>query len=166
MPTRTSVCLAVLLFVAPAIAWSAEFSETLKSFVLGEQAEASTLSANEHLGRKDDACMQCHNGSSARGIAVKSAGSPMHFIGHTSVDHPVGMSYAASALRDPGSYVPPAMLDHRIELSDGRVGCVSCHQSPAATRHSIKQVKADSEVCSSGGSLTIQNGLCLSCHRM
>jgi hypothetical protein len=122
--------------------------------------------------------MACHDGSGGQRVALKHAESPMRFRGNHNVDHPVGMDYASYAYRDPVVYVLPQQLDERILLEDGKVTCLSCHETK--TREQVEQdylievrhardAGDDQQVCTATDRLTTgthQTALCLACHAM
>lgn len=66
-------------------------------------------------------CMECH---AARGdVAV----TPGFVVRHGSQNHPVGRRYADAERY--GGYRPEIMLSKKINLPNGMVSCVSCHET-------------------------------------
>ena len=92
-------------------------------------------------------CMTCHE-LLAGDLQVRVSGRVMRHDGNR-VNHPVGLRYADSVSF--GGYRPAARLQRAIQLPDGKLSCISCHQG-YSERH---------------GGLVIDNAedqLCFSCH--
>ena len=66
-------------------------------------------------------CMECHD---SRGDVAVDANL---ITRHGSQNHPVGRNYAEAERY--GSYKPAAMLSQKIHLPNGKVSCVSCHET-------------------------------------
>lgn len=167
----TGLCSAVLLLGASHAAHAGGFSDAFKNFVLGSEANAGTLPAVQlPASSLSRTCMQCHNGSGGPHINMKPAGTPMQFSG-TSIDHPVGMDYNQYAYKRPESYVLPMRMDARILFEDGKVTCVSCHQTetrPVALS-STGVTGATPRRCNVGTGYTTGSSrtrLCMGCHTM
>ena len=116
-------------------------------------SESSSLSEFDPLSAR---CLGCHDGTIGRDVG-RAVGLAQLNIGQA-VGHPIGVEYEASLrtrqqsrrfsnLRD------RALLDERIRLFDGKVGCGSCH-NPYADNPSFLVIEPR------GGQL------CLSCHDM
>jgi predicted CXXCH cytochrome family protein len=94
-------------------------------------------------------CMTCHELLTGD-PQVSVNGRVMQHDG-TQVSHPVGMRYADSVSF--GGYRPVTGLQRAIQLPDGKVSCISCHQG-YSERH---------------GGLVVENvgdQLCFSCHAL
>jgi len=95
-------------------------------------------------------CLACHGGnlSGDAAVSIGRAGILRHSSGNA--PHPIGRSYR-NASRN-GGFRPEAQLAQRnIQLSDGKISCISCHQAYGKNH----------------GKLTTSNdrsALCLSCH--
>ena len=166
-----SICSAALLLGASHAAHAGGFSDAFKNFVLGSEANAGTLSAVQlPAASLSRTCMQCHNGSTGPRINMKHVGAPMQFRG-VSIDHPVGMDYGQYAAKRPESYVMPTRMDARILLEDGKVTCVSCHQteSEPVAQSGVAQTRTSSQLCNVGAGYTTGHNrtrLCVGCHSM
>lgn len=176
-----SITLLVLILFSQSVS-AAGLASRIKTWLLAPptKAAAGMGQVTQHDVTTEQ-CMQCHNGSHGRQITTKGADEPMQFnsVGKQ-VNHPVGMDYQTYAGRKPGSYVHPAMLNPRVRLVNGQVGCVSCHQSRPtqlamagspiqsdALQQPLAQV--DTNQCQSTGQLTTgpdKNDLCAACHTM
>lgn len=104
-------------------------------------------------GVKTGLCMSCHDGtiasaSQAHTVASGDARRPFQSM-DMSASHPVGGDYMAAVRRDPDSYNDPVM-NSRIVLEDGKVGCISCHAT-----HDMSSVSASN----------VRHEVCLECHR-
>jgi len=156
-----------LACIAPASA--AGFADRFRSFVLGAEAQAGARQPG--LDSSSQACLQCHDGSRAAHVSVRTAGSPMPIRGSQTLNHPVGMIYDLSAARSPQDYQPRNTLPSRVRLVDGQVSCVSCHETRtdftlAAAGDQLPQL-ASSSSCTATKQLTMgrrDRDLCLSCH--
>ncbi|WJW76612.1 hypothetical protein QVG61_05850 [Thiohalobacter sp. IOR34] len=162
-----------MMFSLVGNAMAGGFADAFRDFVLGSPAEASVLAAQDQLSRASQArhCMQCHDGSSATAITIKDADSPMQIRGHRTLDHPVGMSYARHARRNPAVYVAPGKLDPRIRLENGTVTCISCHRTRDAghTTQVSDRSPSSANNCTASADLTTgpePGRLCIACHAM
>lgn len=103
-------------------------------------------------------CMSCHNGV----IASSTLGSAHAMLGDVRAgfdlpegvpqrDHPIGVPYPTTR-RD---YHPAAMLaaDGVVQLPEGRVECISCHDPHGAGGHPAMLVMSNR-----------RSALCLACH--
>lgn len=88
-------------------------------------------------------CMECH---SNRGDVMVDSNM---IVRHGSQNHPVGSSYAEAERY--GGYKPASRLPKRIQLPNGMVSCVSCHET---------FTKNHGKVITTGNTTT----LCFECH--
>ena len=87
------------------------------------------------------ACLSCHDGSLASGVIHGARqGLPLDLR----AGHPVGLAYRVGR---GGSLRPPASVDHRIRLPDGRVGCGSCHSPYSGERFMLVVPNDGSRLC-------------------
>lgn len=112
--------------------------------------EKSRLDYIDELSIK---CLNCHEASIAGDVMIQPVGrgdfSHKPSIGLT---HPIGTDYFDLSSEYMGAYVQPELLDERIRLFDGKVGCGTCH-NPYSKKHFQL-------VMSNEGSK-----LCFACHR-
>lgn len=98
-------------------------------------------------------CVSCHDGLRASDVSVNyrnsSGGSRTggHFSGK---DHPIGMEYASYASFGRG-YKPVTMLNPKMLLVKGKVGCLTCHNPLNPEKSHL--VMSD-----------YRSALCLTCH--
>lgn len=120
------------------------------------------------LDYESQQCMRCHDGTSGHGIVLRENGSAITYDDqHRTTNHSIGMNYIKSFRNDSRHYVSPASLNPKVQLIDGKVGCVSCH------------VQKNRELASNSGSFTVDTncsvdteatekafngGLCNQCH--
>lgn len=88
-------------------------------------------------------CMECH---ATRGDVLVD---PSMVVRHGSQNHPVGRNYAAAELE--GGYTKAALLPKNIQLPNGMVSCVSCHET---------YTRSHGKVITTGNITT----LCFECH--
>lgn len=162
---------------------AAKYSDAFKEFILGVDQQGG-MEALKPVAKLPDmsrsiTCMECHDGSQARGVSLKHSETPMKFTGHGSVNHPVGMKYDYYAKNNPVVFVSLERLDKRIILEDGEVTCISCHalkntlsdESDNFIKTSVfpREEYATSYCTANNKKLTTESNittLCLSCHAM
>ena len=95
-------------------------------------------------------CIECHTDRIA---SIDSAGSGT--LQHSSgrLNHPVGIEYERVASRKSHLFIPKSMLREEIKLSDGKIGCGTCHDR--FSRHPNMLVMSNEK-----------SALCLSCHNL
>lgn len=98
------------------------------------------------LDAETETCLSCHDGAlaPAPGIRVGSGGPPSaaRILGGR---HPIGVRQGPRGAGD--NLVAPALLDPRIRLFDGRVGCGSCHNPYASDRAQLVMSNQRSALC-------------------
>ncbi len=91
------------------------------------------------------ACVACHDGSVGSEI-----GFEVRATHQANANHPVDVSYAEAAARDP-RLAPESALPPDVILVEGRVACTTCHDGASTDRGHAVRGRPD---------------LCTSCHRM
>jgi hypothetical protein len=144
-------------------------ADRFRDFILGDEAQAK--SALPGLDASARACLQCHDGSHAPPVAGRAAGSPLQIRGSQTLNHPIGMVYDQSVMRDPQGYKSRAALHPNIRFVDGQVSCVSCHQTRTdltlAAASDVKPQLTNASTCTATKELTVgrrDRDLCLACH--
>ena len=127
------------------------------SFLLALRVEAklravrclglSTQPANNSPNSR--ACLGCHDGVSASNVRVTDAQSKSRGL---TGDHPVLISYAQAYRRNPEELVAPNLIDSRLKLEGGQIGCLTCHSAASQERSFLTLPDT-------------ANGLCVSCHK-
>jgi hypothetical protein len=125
--------------------------------------------ATQNLDYESQQCMKCHNGSNGHTITVRENGMPIEYdeLNRTK-NHSMGMNYISSYRKDSRHYISPALLNSKIILVDGKVGCVSCHVAKNRSLASNSISFPLDESCSFDKKSTeeaFQNGLCNQCHQ-
>jgi hypothetical protein len=168
MKIRNTVAPVLLALIGYAQPIPAEtFADKMRAFLLGPEAEANVPDARSSLDDVAQGCLECHDGSIASHVSVKSAGSPMRFGRLGSGNHPVGMRYDDHRREQPARYRARALLDPDITLVDGIVTCVSCHRLKKAgpgARHERVAALSGRGSCSASSGLTVAQNLCRACH--
>lgn len=129
-----------------------EFSFTLISF--GRENQAAGDSQNAAIDSFSQDCMTCHDGlrgSDVRLVFRNSPGNSGKGMRASGKDHPIGMDYANYAAFGGGGYNPVSMLNPKMMLINGKVGCLTCHNPLNPEKNHL--------VMSDFGS-----ALCLTCH--
>lgn len=89
-------------------------------------------------------CMSCHSDlADELGVSVDSGGVMRHASG--SVNHPIGSVYGLRAAY--GGYRDADSLPKEILLSEGKVGCLSCHQGYSEQHGELVLPNAGSALC-------------------
>ncbi len=161
-----SILIVLVGCAQPATARS--FADSMREFILGNETRRDASDSDGKMDNVTLRCMQCHDGTTARDVALKSASSPLHFVGLVNVNHPVGMRYEDSSRKHPNRYRARQLLDPEITLVNGRVSCLSCHRlrnsAPEPTSGGQQFVSGGRETCVASSELTVKKNLCLACH--
>jgi hypothetical protein len=141
------------------------FADAFRNFILGSEAQARVALSSHDLDHAAAECMGCHQGH----IQLRTAGSPLVIRGSQTLNHPVGMRYADSVRHDPQGYRTVASLNSNIQLVDGKVTCLSCHEKKATPADTLIEARLDTAAsrCTASGAYTVgtrDKELCLSCH--
>jgi len=115
--------------------------------------------------------MGCHDGSGEAAVGIERPLTPERTPGWGAENHPIGMNYEESVMRDPSSYVPRTQLDPRIILIDDRVSCISCHKLKAEFHAHLPRFAIPAsarEECRVTHEMTVGPGenLCMACHNI
>jgi len=98
-------------------------------------------------------CISCHGGIVGK-VATFKLGSGIWTHDNPIHTHPIGVDYEKSRIRNTEAKLKPfPLVDKRIKLFDGKVGCGSCHDVYSKGQKSL--------VMSNRGSR-----LCIACHEL
>lgn len=166
----TAVLLCLFSFADSAVAGG--FADVFRDFVLGPEAQARPAGWRDSvLDQVAADCMRCHNGSAGSHVRLRAAGTPVPTRGSQTLNHPTGMLYDRSVLKDPQGYRPSASLPPDVRLVDGKVTCVSCHRLKTDTPEGMAGTHLPAPgkelPCTASRELTMgprDKELCLSCH--
>lgn len=81
--------------------------------------------SNQPLDRESQECLSCHDGGQAAARAVNIGGGIWTHASGSAGSHPVGVDYRQAVKK--GGYRRQELLNRRIRLFDGKLGCSSCH---------------------------------------
>ncbi len=70
-------------------------------------------------------CLACHDGTISSN--VDKDGAQWNHGAGIGLSHPVGVDYREAYHRKPGKYHPPSQLPEALQLINGRVECITCH---------------------------------------
>lgn len=92
-------------------------------------------------------CLGCHDGTVARSSSTEVAGFGATWQ-HSQIgpSHPIGVEYPQSGV-GARQYRSVAMLDRRIRLFDGKLGCCSCHEPYSRQNHGLVMSNERSALC-------------------
>ncbi len=153
------------LLIGPAETNAQWFANLFKSEQTGNR-----LSKTE-LDIESQQCMICHDGSKSREIELRPLNAPIEIIVDgfmKTSNHSIGMSYKKTYVSNPGEYVHPASMNPRRKLTEGKVGCLSCHVSKNKLLAS-NSMNIEPDECNYDKELTqqsFQGNLCVQCHNM
>jgi len=137
-----------------------------KSFILGDAPSAHSAE-DGMLDRVSRSCLGCHDGARAKYVGIETRDT-VAGAGFGRRNHPVGIHYDAAVARDPGGLNPRATLHPAIQLVDGRLSCVSCHeQKTEPVRVASTEAIQPADLCTSTKNKVLGPGdrqLCLACH--
>lgn len=90
-------------------------------------------------------CITCHSGQTDGGpeVGIDESGLVRHADG--AVNHPIGRDYDQSSQF--GGYRMKSSLSNLIFLPDGKVGCVSCHESYTQEHGKLVMSNRASRLC-------------------
>ncbi len=91
-------------------------------------------------------CLSCHDDLTVTVPTDNETPRQRKQRRRNSSNHPIGMSYESAALRRPGRYHYP-LMDPRIRLFDGRMGCGSCHNPYSSVNKMLVIPNSKSELC-------------------
>lgn len=105
----------------------------------GAQINAPTLDAYSRQ------CMECHdrNGDPKLSSTIDRNGVLRH--ASSSVNHPIGVNYQKAAAF--GGYRAQAIVERKIMLPNGQIGCVSCHLGYSKDHGKLVADTARSTLC-------------------
>lgn len=132
------------------------------------QAQSLQMSkANSYYDIESQKCVICHDGSIGVSIDINRnlSGRAVNQFSN-SKDHPVGMQYDSVYFQRPDEYVNPRLLTKSVQLVEGKVSCISCHQVATILNSTIRfaqtvdnQCPVDTKVNNTG-----MKYVCLACH--
>jgi predicted CXXCH cytochrome family protein len=98
-------------------------------------------------------CLSCHDGTLSTSAQTQIRSLSWEHRKNIGLSHPISVDYEAVYSRKPRFFRPPATLDPRLVLIDGKIGCETCHNH--YSKHK-KHLVMDN----------FKSRLCLSCHNL
>ena len=114
------------------------------SMIASGHLDMSNVAPGAQLDPYSRQCMDCHGGKGGRNAPSVDRNMIMRH-GTTSLNHPIGASYA-KAMKF-GGYRPVALLSKKILLPGGLVSCVSCHEGYSKSHGKLTIPAAGSKLC-------------------
>lgn len=108
-------------------------------FAKGVDSKAPALDA---YTRK---CMECHGETAVPMLATSIDRNGVVRHASQSANHPIGMSYQKAVSF--GGYRPLRVVERKLLLPDGKVGCVTCHSGYQKEHGKLVVSKAGSALC-------------------
>jgi len=149
---------------------AAGLGDRFRDFIVGNEAQAKSGASRPDTSAR--ACLQCHDGSRATHVTARSAGGPLEVRGSQTLNHPIGMVYDQTVMKDPQGYKSRAALHPNIRLVEGQVSCISCHQTrtdlTVAAAGDVQLELTNTSTCTATKELATggrrDRDLCLACH--
>lgn len=124
---------------------------------LGEahfQSKYISIGYGQELDETSKNCISCHDGTYGSSVSI-SSGVWQHSSNYDSVGmgldrkHPIGIDYEESRLKHgrKTDLRPIAMVDRRIQLYNGRLGCGTCHNPYSNLEDDLVMSNARSALC-------------------
>jgi len=87
-------------------------------------------------------CISCHDGTVGSDTAYSFGGG---YWAHPDSSHPIGVSYRDASMRK--GLTPVGLLDKRLRLFDGKVGCGTCHDMFSSEPKKLAVNNSGSKLC-------------------
>ncbi|RJQ46472.1 MAG: hypothetical protein C4538_06630 [Nitrospiraceae bacterium] len=100
---------------------------------------------NTRIDRMSLECIQCHDKYIAEPLDSLGAGRWKHF--KKEFNHPIGASYRDISSRKMNKFRPEHMLNEKIKLYDGKMGCGTCHNIYSKERAMLIMDNRGSRLC-------------------
>jgi predicted CXXCH cytochrome family protein len=97
-----------------------------ESMILSGHLGLPTTNTWKSLDPYSVQCMECHGERGDVVVDGNNNSGSIFIVRHANKNHPVGVSYAEAA--NYGGYVPIFKLSKKIQLPNGVISCISCHE--------------------------------------
>jgi predicted CXXCH cytochrome family protein len=88
-------------------------------------------------------CIYCHDGSIGKNVDAQTGSGIWQ---HNNSSHPIGVNYNESRMRKGGLH-PFSMIDKRIRLFSGKIGCGTCHNMYSGLPMQLVMSNEGSSLC-------------------
>ncbi len=92
-------------------------------------------------------CLSCHDGTLSINAGAVAARFNWEHGREIGLSHPIDVDYAQAYRRRPDRYYPPASLDPRIVLVEGKIQCITCHDHFSHQRKKLVMDNTGSRLC-------------------
>jgi len=109
---------------------------------------SGAFKVNDNRGRIDATtllCIECHDDRIDSMDKQLGAGSWNHFSSR--LEHPIGSDYRQKYNKQPKAFTPPALLNPKIQMFDGKIGCGTCHDRFSGQRYMLAMNNQGSRLC-------------------
>jgi len=120
-----------------------------KGHIVFENLHQSSYQATDRGGSLDRytlQCIQCHDDRIDNPGRALGAGRWQHFAA-SRLNHPVGISYAGIANKNPRKFNPAPMLPDEIRFFNGKIGCGTCHNTHSKEKSMLVMSNWRSSLC-------------------
>ena len=90
-------------------------------------------------------CMECHAERGDVDVDSYVDSDKILIVRHANSNHPIGRSYAEAETH--GGYKPASKLSKKIQLPNGVISCISCHEGFTKNHGKLVSVTAYSTLC-------------------
>jgi len=90
-------------------------------------------------------CVECHDRYLDRSFGFDAAGQPGRFNRRS--NHPVGVSFAQIAAKNPRKFNHPGSLPQNVRLFNGKIGCGTCHNAFSKEKSMLAMNNWRSRLC-------------------
>ena len=90
-------------------------------------------------------CMECHAERGDVSVDGNADSDKVLIVRHANDNHPVGRSYAEAATH--GGYKPVFKLSRKIQLPNGVISCISCHEGFTKNHGKLISITSYSTLC-------------------
>lgn len=121
------------------------YGESLANSVQAKMSNGETM----EIDRFSVDCLSCHDGIYAKGKDIRYKNNSEHRMTDMSSvrgSHPIGMHYGSYAYAD-RSFKPLHLLKKGMELIDGKVGCLTCHNPFNKKKYHLVMENDQSKLC-------------------
>lgn len=117
--------------------WQFSTCAHLRSQETGSNGHMNSAQFVGGIDSESRTCLSCHDDVFAVIPAYGRTARGKVQLGGNASDHPIGMDYQEATARRAGRFSFLPMVNQRVRLFDGKVGCGSCHSLYAKTKNAL-----------------------------